>query len=153
MQKRYYTVDEANQAVPFLEATFTRIIQMRRQIGELHKLLDLADSAPEKDTFDVELEGASTVILHNRGTLKALILAVQDELEKINATGCLIKSVDTGLVDWYAQKDGRDVFLCWHLGEDEVRYWHDIREGVRGRRPIEELHETQGTSETEAETT
>ena len=150
MQKRYYTVDEANQAVPFLEETFTRIIQMRRQIGELYKLLDLADSAPETDDFTVEMEGASKVILHNRGTLKALILAVQDELQKINATGCLIKSVDTGLVDWYAKKGGRDVFLCWKLGEKEVKFWHDTREGIRGRRPIEELYEAEDVAESEA---
>lgn len=150
MQKRYYTVEEANQAVPFLEASFTRIIQMRRQIGELYNLLDLADSAPETDDFTVEMDGASKVILHNRATLKALILAVQDELEKISATGCLIKSVDSGLVDWYAKKGGRDVFLCWHLGEKEVRFWHDTREGIRGRRPIEELYETEEVTEPEA---
>jgi hypothetical protein len=150
MQKQYYTVEEANEAIPFLEAAFTRIIQMRRQVGELHKMLELADSAPERDNFTVELEGASQVILHNRGTLKALILAVQDELAAINATGCLIKGVDRGLVDWYAKKDGRDVFLCWHLGEDEVQFWHDTREGVRGRRPIDELSEADDVAKPEA---
>jgi hypothetical protein len=152
MQKRYYTVEEANQAIPFLEGAFRRILQMRHQIRELYKLLDLVDAAPESDDFTVQTDGASQVVLHNRATLKALILAVEDEIDSVNATGCLIKGVDNGLVDWYAKKGGRDIFLCWHLGEKEVRFWHDTRTGISGRRPIEELYETESTSGTEVET-
>ncbi|QDG51008.1 DUF2203 family protein [Persicimonas caeni] len=149
MQKRYFTVAEANEMIPFLESAFTRIIQMRHQIGDIMQLLQLVDAAPERDDFEVELPDASPAVIHNRATLKALMLAVQDELTKIEATGCLVKNLENGLVDWYATKGGRDVFLCWHVGEKEVLFWHDTREGFRGRRPIDELYELDETSEAE----
>ncbi len=141
MDKRYFTVEEANQMIPFLTDAFTRIVQMRLQISDIYALLDLVDAAPTSDDFDFELQGASPAVVHNRATLLALIDAVRDDLDRIEAAGCLVKSLDQGLVDWYARRGNRDVFLCWRLGEKDVRWWHDTRDGLPGRRPIEELYE------------
>ncbi len=152
MQKRYFTVEEANEMIPFLEATFTRIVQMRRQISEVYELLEMADAAPDSDDFEVAQPGAAASVIHNRGTLKALIQTVEEEIARVRATGCLVKGIDHGLVDWYTHRNGRDVFLCWHLGEKEVTHWHDIKAGVKGRRPIEELYEVSEAEETELET-
>lgn len=149
MQKRYFTVEEANQMIPFLEDAFTRALQMRHQIGDIMQLLELVDAAPERDDFEINLPDASPAVIHNRATLKALMLAVQDELTKIEATGCLVKNLEHGLVDWFAKKGGRDVFLCWRMGEKEVLFWHDTRDGFRGRRPIDELYETDESSDVE----
>jgi hypothetical protein len=30
--------------------------------------------------------------------------------------------------------DGREVFLCWRLGEPEIQYWHDLEAGFAGRK-------------------
>ncbi|MFP4599603.1 MAG: DUF2203 domain-containing protein [Persicimonas sp.] len=152
MQKRYFTVEEANEMIPFLEAAFTRIVQMRRQISEVYELLEMADAAPESDDFKIAQPGAAASTVHNRGTLKALIEAVEEELDRVRASGCLVKGIDTGLVDWYTHRNGRDVFLCWRLGEQEVTHWHEVRAGVRGRRPIEEFYEISEAEEAEIET-
>lgn len=149
MQKRYYTVEEANEMVPFLEEAFTRILQMRQQISEIMEMLELVEAAPETEDFEIAIPDVSPAVIHNRATLKALMLCVQDEITAVKATGCLLKSIDNGLVDWYAKKGGRDVFLCWRLGEKEVGFWHDTREGFRGRRPVSELYEGEEVSEVE----
>lgn len=147
MEKQYFTVEEANEMVPFLTEAFTRIVQMRLQIADIYQMLDLVDAAPETDDFTVALDGASPAVIHNRATLLALTECVQEELAAIQASGCLVKGIDQGLVDWYARRGNRDVFLCWRLGEDEVRWWHDTREGIRGRRPIDEFYEFDEPSE------
>lgn len=152
MQKRYFTVEEANEMIPFLEDCFTRIIQMRQQIRDIYQLLEVVDAAPSSNDFDIELDGASPAVIHNRATLKALLAAVNDEVMHIETTGCLVKGVDNGLVDWYAHRGGRDVFLCWHMGEKQVRYWHDTTSGIRGRRPIEEFFEADEAEEANTET-
>ena len=41
-----------------------------------------------------------------------------------------------GLVDFPAVMDGREVYLCWRLGEAEVGHWHELDAGFRGRRPL-----------------
>jgi len=53
--------------------------------------------------------------------------------------GCVIKDFEMGLIDFYSMFDGRDIFLCWKLGEKKIKFWHDIDAGYMGRKPIFEL--------------
>jgi hypothetical protein len=32
--------------------------------------------------------------------------------------------------------DGREVYLCWRLGEPEVGHWHELEAGFAGRRKL-----------------
>jgi hypothetical protein len=50
--------------------------------------------------------------------------------------GVLVKDVDSGLVDFLARRQGREVYICWRYGEDGLVYWHDIEAGFAGRRLI-----------------
>ncbi len=55
---------------------------------------------------------------------------------RIHEAGGLVKDLDEGLVDFPARREGKDVLLCWRLGEDEVAYWHGLEEGFSGRREL-----------------
>ncbi len=57
-------------------------------------------------------------------------------VEEVESTGCLIKDLGQGLIDFPAIRNGEEVFLCWKLGEPGIAYWHGLEEGFRGRRPI-----------------
>ncbi|HLV01558.1 MAG TPA: DUF2203 domain-containing protein, partial [Acidobacteriota bacterium] len=57
-------------------------------------------------------------------------------LAKIQDAGCLVKSVDEGLIDFPHIRDGREVYLCWRYGEDDIEYWHEVDAGFAGRTPI-----------------
>jgi hypothetical protein len=48
----------------------------------------------------------------------------------------VLRDLDRGLIDFPAQRDGREVYLCWEEGEDEVGYWHDLDSGYGGRKPL-----------------
>lgn len=52
--------------------------------------------------------------------------------------GILIKDPDTGLVDFPALRDGREVYLCWQLGETRIAWWHETETGFAGRVPLED---------------
>ena len=56
---------------------------------------------------------------------------------RIHEVGALVKDLDDGLVDFPATRDGRDVLLCWRLGEDEIGFWHGLDEGFSGRKPLQ----------------
>jgi hypothetical protein len=51
--------------------------------------------------------------------------------------GVLVKDVDMGLCDFPYLLDGRIVYLCWKLGESEIRWWHEVSSGYRDRQPLE----------------
>jgi hypothetical protein len=61
---------------------------------------------------------------------------LKDEVERISAMGIILRDVESGLVDFPAERDGRLLFLCWRLGEDHVGFWHPPETGIAGRQPL-----------------
>ena len=57
-------------------------------------------------------------------------------IEHIQEQGVEVKDVRRGLVDWRAERDGREVYLCWQHGERTLSWWHEIADGFAGRQPI-----------------
>ncbi len=124
-----------------LERTFARMLQMKAQVRSAYARLEEAGHAPVGDDFDLAPAGAGPEVANDLTTLKMLIDALKADVEALHDVGCLVKDIDEGIVDWYASKAGRDVLLCWKLGEKKVAYWHDPDAGFAGRRPISELLE------------
>jgi hypothetical protein len=59
-------------------------------------------------------------------------------VDEIQQTGCLVKDLETGLVDFPSLRGGEKVYLCWKLGEAHIGYWHGIEEGFAGRKPLDD---------------
>ena len=120
---KYFTVAEANSALPLVNRIVKDIVEQYRQIMACHAQLqegDLPD--PERD----RLESA-----RSQATDKLDNLA--NELADI---GCELKDWESGLGDFPARMDRRDVCLCWKLGEEHITQWHEVYAGFAGREPI-----------------
>jgi hypothetical protein len=65
--------------------------------------------------------------------LKAEIVGI---VNRIEAYGCIVKSVDLGLLDFPAVRDGRPVFLCWKAGETTIAHWHGTDETFSERKAL-----------------
>ena len=124
-----------------LELKFGRMLQLKAQVRSVYERLEEAGFAPGSDEFDLDPGGADRSVVEDLATLKTLIDALKEDVNALYDSGCLVKDIDEGLVDWYATRNGREVFLCWKLGEKEVAYWHDVDAGFAGRRPISELYD------------
>lgn len=140
---RYFTVAEANAALGRLTAQFGRVMQLRAQLKPLHASFVEAGVRPTLEFargLDSEQEADSTPTLQRDAALfHALVDTLNEELEAIVEAGVIIKDVEVGLCDFVAQHHGREVLLCWQLGEPEVGYFHEFEAGFAGRRPIAEL--------------
>ena len=136
MSRRYFTVAEANAMIGMLEEHFGRMLQLQAQIRSTYARLDSAGHAPGDDSFEVAPAGVSTEVVGDLATLRTLVDALKVDVGALLESGCIVKDIDRGLIDWYAKVDGRDVFLCWKLGEKEVQFWHDLEAGFAGRHPI-----------------
>lgn len=141
MSKRYFTVEEANRMIPRLEQVFGRMLQLHAQIREIHTRLAGTGFSPGSDEFDIAPAGAPPQVLSDLTSLRTLVDALKQDVLSLSESGCVVKGVDTGLVDWYARLRDRDVFLCWKLGEKSLGYWHEIEDGYAGRRPLSEFVE------------
>ncbi len=149
MDKRYFSLEEANEMIPELEEAFHRMMQLQSELRKIYRRLDAADFAPEGDDFDLDPPGADLRIRNDLGMLKGLMGALRDQVVALLEGGAMVKSVESGLVDWFSRKGERDIFLCWRMGEKEVTHWHDIDTGFDSRRPVSELEsrETPSVSE------
>ena len=63
--------------------------------------------------------------------------SLQSSLERIHSMGCIVKDLDIGLLDFPSRLNNEDVYLCWRLGEDRIRFYHRQDEGFAGRKPID----------------
>ena len=90
----------------------------------------------------IRMAGGSRVnpgpILATRARRDASAGALREVFEKIEQMGVLVKDLDIGLIDFLTRYQGREVCLCWKLGEERIRFWHGTDEGFAGRKPIDE---------------
>ncbi len=131
---RFYTVEEADSAIPALELEFGRIARARSELGPLIEAVGGADAAVAILRLGAEAppgrQAEADRLVRVAGEVTAAI-------ERVNALGCLVKDVDAGLVDFYSLRDGEPVFLCWQFGERAVTHWHGVDQGFAGRQPLE----------------
>jgi hypothetical protein len=132
---RYFTVAESERLLPEVERALRDAL--------FHKAEYLkADEELEASNHRIRVAGGSRV---DRGAYLAMrsrrdtsTAALKDAVEAVERTGAVLKDLDIGLIDFLTQYHGREVCLCWKLGEDRIRFWHGTDEGYRGRKPIDE---------------
>lgn len=137
--RHYFTIDDVNARVPRLHDLFTQVMVIRTQLKPMYKKLEAKGFAPVGDDFDPVVAKAPSDVIRERTTFRALLDVLKGIVAEINACGCEIKDIESGLVDWYAKVGERDVCLCWRFGEKEVGFFHELDTGFAGRRPITDL--------------
>jgi hypothetical protein len=128
--------------------TLTEAERTRRELEPF--LIEAIGARKKLSALEEELAAVSTRILLMGGILvpyaklaqkrmehQALAEVMKTNLEKILSTGCLIKDLDVGLLDFPSVIGNEEVYLCWKLGEDRIRYYHRQNEGYAGRKPID----------------
>ena len=119
---RLFTVEEANALLPklreLLKDAAVHRDRMREKAPHLEPILKASAS-----------NGGGRVGSEYGVEAYNLYLAI----EHIRELGVLLKDLDTGLLDFPHERDGRVVFLCWHPPEERIGYWHEIQAGYRGR--------------------
>ncbi|MGC8668007.1 MAG: DUF2203 domain-containing protein [Chthonomonadales bacterium] len=124
--RKYFTLEEARAWLPQLRARFQRIHSLYAELHELRAAFEAAQriirgngSSPKKTGFEARAQELTAI------------------LQEIMAAGIEVKDIGRGLVDFPHLMDGREVFLCWELSEDDIRYWHPIDAGYAGRVPLD----------------
>lgn len=145
----FYTLDRANERLrevrPILEdlrARRSELVGLRDRLhaaslaevpnGSSGSLVDEALS----DAAGAGEPGSGRVLA---ARIQAVIDQMQAAVERLDAWDVMLRDIETGLVDFPALVAGRQVWLCWRLGEGDVAWWHELSAGVAGRQPLIEL--------------
>lgn len=127
-RRRVFSLKKANSALPLVRRIVADVVGLYQQMMTTQQQLADENANP------VERESLEFFAEQQEEKLSGLI----DELSEI---GCELKDASTGLVDFIGRHDGRDVYLCWRLGEEGILHWHELHSGFAGRHPIASLRE------------
>jgi hypothetical protein len=125
IHERHFSIAEANAAIGWVTERIEAIREARDRLTEPEAHTALAELAPGNG-------GGAPAKLVGEG-----FRDVRRRLVELQAAGIVLRDVDRGLVDFPALRDGREVYLCWELGEDRVGHWHELEAGFAGRQPLE----------------
>lgn len=125
--KKRFTLADANKTLPLVRRIVSDVVKTHDLALNLQNRLESAQESKETAAIQTEL---------NR-TVEHL----QTFVAELTEIGCEVKDYKSGLIDFIGQHQGRDVYLCWRLGEDTIHFWHELTAGFAGRKPISTLLE------------
>jgi len=133
-ESKLFSLTEAERLRSQIEPVLIEAMDVRRKLGELDEQLSaLAEKIQRSGGLLVSYEKTARVRIERNRLEESLRSAI----EKIHSTGCIVKDLEIGLLDFPSRLNNEDVYLCWRLGEDRIRFYHRQDEGFSGRKPID----------------
>lgn len=129
---RLFTVREAEATLPLLRRVVGDLLLAHPHWKDLVARYELLTAPVRAD------EGESAEILELREAAAREAERINEFLLELEEIGCVFKGFEAGLVDFYALKEDRLVFLCWKMGEPHITHWHEVDAGFGGRQEIDE---------------
>ena len=132
MRDPHYTLEEANAQLPWLEETFARLDPLREELASRqNELLELIRLRGGNGAATREQEVAEA-----QSTVEALTRQLQQALQEVTEKGIIVRDPGRGLVDFLSQLEGREIYLCWLRGEEQIGFWHGTDEGFGSRKAL-----------------
>ena len=126
-RRRRFTLIEANRTLPLVKRIASDVVRTHATARTLHA--QLARKLPRVDRQRVESE------------LDSVVHRLQGYVDELTEVGAELKDYQSGLLDFVSVHQGRDVYLCWRLGEDHIGHWHELDAGFQGRQPVSVLQQ------------
>lgn len=135
----FFDIDAANQSLLEVEPLLANLADQRRELIRLRDRTLAAHQAagvgPSESVEAMDAAEARLIKLRMQGVIDQMSAAVA----RIDALGINLRDIERGLIDFPAMASGRQIWLCWQLGEGPIAFWHDLDTGFASRRPLIEL--------------
>ena len=133
MAKRF-SLAEAESLIPEVSRLLREAVSLKGEYQD-------AELAIQSWTRRITMMGGINVdrgqAIDTRKRRDASAASLRSAIEQVQAMGCVVKDLDVGLLDFPARIDDQEVYLCWKLGEDRIRFYHALDEGFAARKPID----------------
>lgn len=125
--QKHFSLQEARELLPQIKILLTDIVQLKNNLDERGY-----------DIYQHQYFGG--IGPNGTGKYPEDLEELIKLINKISEKGIIIKGIDNGLIDFpHIRNDGEEVYLCYLLGEEDIDYWHSIKDGFSGRKNIENL--------------
>lgn len=135
MAEKYFKRHEAEELLPLIGRCLERARKLKQRAEALH--LDVSQMVTRITILGGSIPPCAE-LAEKQAERAQLLAKLEDAITEVQLTGCLVKDLDEGQVDFPSLLEGEEVYLCWKLGEARIAYWHGIHEGYAGRKPLDE---------------
>lgn len=135
---RIFDIDTATEALTEVAPLLANLADQRLELIRLRDRTLAAHQAAgmgPSEAAPLDEDEVRLLKLRMQGVIDQMAAAVA----RIDALGITLRDIERGLIDFPAMADGRQVWLCWQLGEDAIAFWHELETGFGSRRPLIEL--------------
>jgi hypothetical protein len=133
---KFFDIDAANDALVEVGPLLATLADQRAELIRLRdRTLAAHASASSAGGAEIDEDEAQVIRLRMQGIVDQMSAAVA----RIDGLGITLRDIERGLIDFPALAGGRQVWLCWELGEQDVAFWHELDTGFGSRRPLIEL--------------
>jgi hypothetical protein len=129
---RYFGIDEANGLVSDVRPVLEELRDDRERVAEVQAVLQRERENNGSGEHAEELS-------QREQEVRDIVRRMQLDVAQIDAWGITLRDIPSGLIDFPALANGRPIWLCWRLGEDDIEWWHETNVGFDGRQPLSEL--------------
>jgi len=133
-RRQYFSVASANQTLPLVRAIVSDIVELYPEVRDREERLTRITRGRSKDSRPDDLY--SEEVEQVRQDLERDVERLQGFIDELLELGVEFKDPVLGLVDFPAQRNGKEVCLCWKLGESCVDFWHTVEAGFQGREKL-----------------
>jgi hypothetical protein len=136
MSERFWTIDEANRALP----------RLGDLVGRARRALQAQQDRATARRERAGSNGHGRAGSNGQGRAGERTHDSDEELaaiaRELDEDGIILRDVEQGLVDFPARSpSGHEYWLCWLVGEPAVEWWHWPQDGFAGRTSIDDLPE------------
>jgi hypothetical protein len=132
VEPRYFTTEEANEALAEVRPLTEELVGHRRALVALQERQATLTTRIAGNGGNVEPHELEEV----QEQLDEEVAGIARCVARIHEAGALVKDLDAGLVDFPALRGDDEILLCWRLGEQKIAFWHGLDEGFSGRKPL-----------------
>lgn len=132
---RYFDIDAANEALTEVGPLLATLADQRLELIRLRDRSMAAHSAAGGGGADSDDGESQRLRLRMKGIVDQMAAAVA----RFDQLGITLRDIEQGLIDFPALVNGRQVWLCWQLGEADIAFWHELDTGFGSRRLLIEL--------------
>lgn len=134
MSEKYFSRHEAEQLLPMIQE-FLKVAQEQKQA------VDSAQVELTKAASRIMVLGGSyppySELVKKKKERDLASERIVETISRIQETGCVVKDIDEGLIDFPSIIEGEEALLCWKQGEVRIEYWHGLEDGFAGRKRLE----------------
>lgn len=130
----HFTLEEASRRLPLVRSIVRDIVELWQDVSERRDRLERVRRLPGGRRREDGLHAEELQQIEE--DLEQDELQLERYIAELNELGGELKDPARGLVDFRSHIDGREAFLCWKLGEDEIGYWHELEGGFDDRQSL-----------------